>query len=119
MKLLTVFLVPFAGAISSIAQTEKQLDVAAMISKVDAEAILGQPVKDPQSRNGSEGDGYYSRCNYYSELGGKSLVLRVRRDSGKVDAKKEFALVGADNGKLTPVAGLGDRAAIAHCNSTL
>ena len=42
----------------------KQVDVAAVITKADAEAALGEPVKEPQPRNGDGADGYYSRCNY-------------------------------------------------------
>ena len=88
----------------------KQIDVASVITKADAEAALGQAVKDPQPRNGDGSDGYYSRCNYYSETGGKSLVLRVHQASGKIEAKKQFEMLSASTGKIQNVQGLGDRA---------
>lgn len=93
------------------AAAPKQIDVAAVITKADAEATLGAPVKDPQLRNGDGADGYYSRCNYYTEAGGKSLVLRVHQSAGgKIDAKKEFEALRASTGKIESLTGLGDRA---------
>ena len=89
----------------------KQVDVAAVITKADAEAALGEPVKEPQPRNGDGADGYYSRCNYYSERPGKSLVLRVHQSAaGKLDAKKQFEMLSGGNGKIESIGGLGDRA---------
>ena len=89
----------------------KQVDVAAVITKADAEAALGEVVKEPQPRNGDGADGYYSRCNYYSEKPGKSLVLRVHQAAaGKLDAKKQFEMLSGGNGKIESISGLGDRA---------
>ena len=89
----------------------RQVDVAAVITKADAEAALGEPVKEPQPRNGDGADGYYSRCNYYSERPGKSLVLRVHQSAaGKLDAKKQFEMLSGGNGKIESISGLGDRA---------
>jgi hypothetical protein len=89
----------------------KQVDVAAVVTKADAEAALGEPVKDPQPRNGDGADGYYSRCNYYSERPGKSLVLRVHQSSAeKLDAKKQFEMLSSGSGKIENIKGLGDRA---------
>ena len=71
------------------AATEKRIDLAAIISKKDAETALGEAVKDPQARNEEGADGFYSRCNYYSENPGKSLVLRVRQASaGQLDPRE-------------------------------
>ena len=89
----------------------KQIDVSAIITKADAEAALGETVKDSQPRNGDGADGYYSRCNYYTEAGGKSLVLRVHQSAaGKINAKKEFEMLRASTGKIESLSGLGDRA---------
>lgn len=114
MKLLRVtLLVTFALATSALAAGEKRVDVGAVVTKADAEAALGEPVKDAQPRNSDGADGYYSRCNYYAETGKKSLVLRVRQvTNGKLDAKKEFQMVSADTGKLKWIDNLGDRAGI-------
>ena len=93
--------------------TEKRIDLATVITKADAEAVLGEPVKDAQRRNNEAGDGYYSRCNYYAANSRKSLVLRVRQvTNGKLDAKKEFQMVSAGTGKLRWVDNLGDRAGV-------
>jgi hypothetical protein len=89
----------------------RQVDVAAVITKADAEAALGEPVKEPQPRNGDGADGYYSRCNYYSERPGKSLVLRVHQSAaGKLDAKKQFEMLSGGSGKIENIDRLGDRA---------
>ena len=100
-----------AGELHAAVAPAKQVDVAAVITKADAEAALGEPVKEPQPRNGDGADGYYSRCNYYSEKPGKSLVLRVHQSAaGKLDAKKQFEMLSGGNGKIESINGLGDRA---------
>ena len=98
-------------SVHAVAAPAKQIDVAELITKADAEAALGEPVKDPQPRNGDGTDGYYSRCNYYSERPGKSLVLRVHQSAaGKLDTKKQFEMLSGGNGKIESISGLGDRA---------
>ena len=100
-----------SALLQSAAAPAKQVDVAAVITKADAEAALGEPVKEPQPRNGDGADGYYSRCNYYSERPGKSLVLRVHQSAaGKLDAKKQFEMLSGGSGKIESISGLGDRA---------
>jgi hypothetical protein len=102
---------PCAVQLHAAAASAKQVDVAAVVTKADAEAALGEPVKEPQPRNGDGSDGYYSRCNYYSEKPGKSLVLRVHQSAaGKLDAKKQFEMLSGGNGKIESISGLGDRA---------
>jgi hypothetical protein len=92
---------------------QKRIDVAEIITKADAEAALGEAVKDPQARNDEGADGYYSRCNYYSENPGKSLVLRVRQVSaGQFEPKKQLEEMSAGNPKLKPVSGVGEKAAV-------
>ena len=101
----------YSAQLHAAAAPAKQVDVAAVITKADAEAALGEPVKEPQPRNGDGTDGYYSRCNYYSEKPGKSLVLRVHQSSaGKLDAKKQFEMLSGGHGKIEGISGLGDRA---------
>jgi hypothetical protein len=92
---------------------EKRIDLAAVITKADAQTALGEAVKDPQARNDEGADGYYSRCNYYSENPGKSLVLRVRLTSaGQLEPKKQLEDMSAEKNKFKPVTGLGDKAAL-------
>ena len=101
-------------ALSSVCRAEeKRIDLAAVITKADALTALGEPVKDPQARNDEGADGYYSRCNYYSENPGKSLVMRVRLTSaGQLEPKKQLEEMTAEKEKFKPVTGLGDKAAL-------
>ena len=79
---------------------EKRIDLAAIVSKKDAESTLGEAVKDPQPRNEEGADGYYSRCNYYSQNPGRSLVLRVRQASaGQLAPAKQLEELMAGSGE--------------------
>ena len=104
-----------AGALASISSAaENRIDLAALITKVDAQTALGEAVKDPQARSEESADGYYSKCNYYSENPGRSLVLRVRLIStGQLEPKKQLEEMSGekDKDKFKPVTGLGDKAA--------
>ena len=101
------------GFSSRLAAEEKRIDLVAVITKADAHAALGEAVKDPQSRNGDGADGYYSRCNYYSENPGRSIVLRVRQAApGQLEPKQQFEEMSAANQKLKPISGLGEKAAV-------
>ena len=92
---------------------ENQIDLAAIITKADAQNILGEAVKDPQARNDDGADGSYSRCNYYSENPGRSLTLRVRQAGpGQLEPKKQLEEMSAGNEKFKAVNGLGDKAAL-------
>ena len=92
---------------------ENRVDLAAIITKTDAQTALGEPVKDAQARSEEGADGYYSRCNYYSENPGRSLVLRVRlASSGQLEPKRQLEEMSAGNPKFKPIIGLGDKAAI-------
>ncbi|MEY2490608.1 MAG: hypothetical protein QOC70_2550 [Verrucomicrobiota bacterium] len=96
------------------AAPEKRIDLAVIISKKDAESALGEAVNDPQPRNEGGADGYYSRCNYYSQNPGRSLVLRVRQASeGQLTPAKQLEELIAGSGRIKPISGLGDKAALA------
>jgi len=90
---------------------ENRIDLAAIITKADAQSALGEAVKDAQSRNEEGADGYYSRCNYYSENPGRSLLLRIRQASaGQLEPKKQLEEMSAGNNKFKAITGLGDKA---------
>jgi hypothetical protein len=92
---------------------DNRLDLAAVITKADAQTALGEPVKDPQARSEEGADGHYSRCNYYSENPGRSLVLRVRLTSaGQLKPKEQLEEMSGEKDKFKPVTGLGDKAAL-------
>ncbi|PZR70984.1 MAG: hypothetical protein DLM73_16715 [Chthoniobacterales bacterium] len=110
-----------AAAVMAIACTltnlrgaeQKRIDVSAVITRADAEAALGEPVKEPQPRNGEGADGYYSRCNYYSQNPGKSLVLRVRQAAaGQLEPKQQLDALSAGNPRIKPLSGFGDKASL-------
>jgi hypothetical protein len=106
--LLAVSALPFAGR-----GAENRIDLASVITKADAQNALGEAVKDPQARGEEGADGYYARCNYYSENPGRSLVLRIRQAAaGQLEPKKQLEEMTAGNNKFKAVAGLGDKAAI-------
>ncbi|HEY2139770.1 MAG TPA: hypothetical protein VGH00_06810 [Chthoniobacterales bacterium] len=92
---------------------ENKIDLAALVTKADAQNALGEAVKDPQVRSDEGADGSYSHCNYYSENPGKSLVLRVRLAlAGQLDPKKQLEEMSAGNEKFKPVPHLGEKAAL-------
>lgn len=92
---------------------ENRIDLSALITKQDAQTVLGEAVKDPQTRSEDGADGYYSRCNYYSENPGRSLVLRLRLTSaGQLEPKKQLEEMTGEKGQFKPVTGLGDKAAL-------
>jgi len=96
------------------ATEKKQIDLAAIITKADASSALGEPVKDPQSLNEEGADGSYSRCKYYSENPGRSLVLRVRLASAdQLAPAKQLEELMAGDVKIKPLSGFGEKAAVA------
>jgi len=103
-------------AIVLLAQTmfgaENRIDVSAIIDKAEAEAVLGTKVKDPTPRNNQGGDGYYSKCNYYSARPGKTLLIRVYQAAAGYDGRQELDMVTKANAEVKLVSGLGDKAVV-------
>src|SRR6267378_5258375 len=86
-------------------------DVAQIINKAEASAILGEPVKDPSQRSGDGTDGYYSKCNYYSVRRGKALLIRLQVPGpNAIGPQKELQLLAAANGTMEKVSDVGDAA---------
>lgn len=104
--------VVLANGTSSILAAENYIDVAAIINKAEAESVLGVKVKDPTPRNIQGGDGYYSKCNYYSITPGKTLLLRTYQAAAGHDAQKELEMVTKNTISVKPVSGLGDKALV-------
>ncbi|HZR79063.1 MAG TPA: hypothetical protein VFA58_07625 [Chthoniobacterales bacterium] len=100
-----------AGLTSALLAAESRPDVSQIITRNDAAAILGEPVKEPAARSGDGGDGYYSKCNYYTVRRGKSLVIRLQLPGpNAVPPQTELDLIGAANGAMEKVTGIGDSA---------
>jgi hypothetical protein len=97
----------------SLPAAEKLIDISAVLSKTEAEKILGEPVRNPTPLNVHGKDGYYSKCNYYSTKSVRSLLVRVRQASeGSVDPEVEFNQVTGNGVKFKTIDGLGERAAM-------
>ena len=91
-----------------------KIDVPKIVTKSDAEKILGAPVKDAKGRNQNGTDGYYdSEWSYHAIKGGKALIFDVLYAGRKAPphlTQTMFSVLPADGGKSTPITGLGDKA---------
>jgi hypothetical protein len=77
MKINPAVAVLLCVVVHSIAAGDK-IDVSAVVTKSDAEAILGVPVKNAKGRNKEGSDGFYdSEWSYYAVTGDKALVFDV------------------------------------------
>jgi hypothetical protein len=107
-----VLIVICAGVHSAMAGDK--IDVPKVITKSDAEKILGVPVKDAKGRNQNGKGGYYdSEWSYHAIKGDKLLmfdVLYAGRDAPPHLTQTMFSMLPADGSKSTPIDGLGDKA---------
>src|SRR5262249_48636985 len=88
-------------------------DISGVVSRTEAEKILGEPVRNPTPLNVNGKDGYYSKCNYYSSKSARSLLLRVHQGGeGSVDPQTEFNQVTGKGVKFKTIDGLGEKAAV-------
>ena len=108
-RLSGVLLLAVAG---SLGAAEPNVDISTIVDKTAAESVLGGEVKAPTPINIQGTDGYYSKCNYYSAIPGKALILRFYRGPAGSDAGEELDRVKASTGLTKTVSGLGDRAEI-------
>jgi hypothetical protein len=106
-------LIIICAGVRSAAAGEK-IDVRKVITKADAEKILGVPVKDAKGRNQNGADGYYdSEWSYHAIKGDKALifdVLYAGREAPPHLTQTMFSVLPADGGKSTRIDGLGDKA---------
>jgi hypothetical protein len=101
-----------AGARAAMAGDK--VDVPKVITKSDAEKILGVPVKDAKGRNQNGTGGYYdSEWSYHAINGDKWLycdVLYAGREAPPHLTQTMFSVLPADGSKSTHIDGLGDKA---------
>ena len=110
LKMMSGFLLA-TGLTSLVVAADSRPDISKIITKEEATAILGEPVNDPSPRSGNGTDGYYSKCNYYSERRGKSLIIRFQLPGPNAIApQKELELLEAASGPMEKVSGVGDTA---------
>lgn len=102
------------GITNSTLSADARIDVSQIVTKTDAESILGEKVRDPTPRNADGKDGYYSKCNYYGATRQKSLIIRVYQGSaGAIAPQKELELVAASATRpLKPIDDLGKKAQV-------
>ena len=104
-----VSIVVCAGVPSAVAGDK--IDVPKVVTKSDAEKILGVTVKDAKGRNQNGTDGYYdSEWSYHAIKGDKALIFDVLYAGKPGLAATMFSILPADGRKSTPVNGLGDKA---------
>src|SRR6266480_6017467 len=98
----------------SSATAGEKINIPKVVTKSDAEKILGVPVKDAKGRNQNGADGYYgSEWSYHAINGDKALifdVLYAGREAPPHLTQTMFSVLPADGGKSTRVDGLGDKA---------
>jgi hypothetical protein len=88
-----------------------KIDVPKVITKSDAEKILGTSVKNAKGRNQNGTDGYYdSEWSYYAIKGDKALIFDVLYAGKPGLAPTMFSILPADGSKSTPIDGLGEKA---------
>jgi hypothetical protein len=91
-----------------------KIDVPKVITKTDAEKILGVHVKDAKGRNQNGKGGYYdSEWSYHAIEGGEGLyfdVLYAGQDAPAHLTQTMFSVLPADGSKSTRIDGLGDKA---------
>ena len=107
-----ILIIICAGARSAMAGDK--IDVPKVITKSDAEKILGVPVKDAKGHNQNGKGGYYeSEWSYRGIEGDKGVyfdVLYAGRDAPPHLTQTMFSMLPADGSKSTPIDGLGDKA---------
>jgi hypothetical protein len=108
----TILIIGCAGVRFAIAADT--IDVRKVITKSDAEKILGVPVKDAKGHNQNGRGGYYeSEWSYHAINGDKGIyfdVLYAGQDAPPHLTQTMFSMLPADKSKSTPVNGLGDKA---------
>jgi hypothetical protein len=108
----TILIIICTGVRSAMAGDK--IDVPKVVTKSDAEKILGVPVKDAKGRNKPGSGGYYeSEWSYHAIEGDKGLyfdVLYAGRDAPAHLTQTMFSVLPADGSKSTRIDRLGDKA---------
>ena len=112
-KLINLLIVTALVVCAGYAIGGDKIDVPKVITKSDAEKILGVPVKDAKGRNKPGSGGYYeSEWSYHAIEGDKGVyfdVLYAGRDAPPHLTQTMFSMLPADGSKSTPIDGLGDK----------
>src|SRR6266403_5867734 len=113
-KLINLLIVTAIVVCAGCAIAGDKIDVPKVITKSDAEKILGVPVKDAKGRNQNGTGGYYeSEWSYRAIEGDKGVyfdVLYAGRDAPPHLTQTMFSMLPADGSKSTPIDGPGAKA---------
>ena len=113
-KLINLLIVTALVVCAGCAIAGDKIDVPKVITKSDAEKILGVPVRDAKGRNQNGKGGYYdSEWTYHAIEGDKALmfdVLYAGQDAPAHLTQTMFSVLPADGSKSTRIDGLGDKA---------
>lgn len=110
MKTLFLLLSVLVIVTSSLFAAPSPIDVSKIIDKAAAETLLDAKVKASAPRNFRGSDGYYSKCNYYSVVPGKTLVLRVFQAAEGHDPMEQLNVITKSTPAMIEILGLGDKA---------
>ncbi|HSI14207.1 MAG TPA: hypothetical protein VK961_19315 [Chthoniobacter sp.] len=95
-------------------QADEKVDISKVVTKSDAEKILGVAVKDAAGRNQQGKDGYYdSEWSYYATKGDKALVFDFLIGPPGLTTTM-FSVLPPGGGKSTKVEGFGEKAIFYH-----
>jgi hypothetical protein len=96
----------------------EKVDISTVITKAEAEKILGVPVNDPKGKNKEGTDGFYnSAWSYDAAKGDKALMLDLLvagRDAPPNLTKTMFSVFPPGGGESISVDGLGEKAIFYH-----
>ena len=97
---------------SAVCGATAKIDVSQIIDQSTAESALETKVKPAAPQQIEGGEGYYSKCNYYSLTPGKTLVLRFFQAGEKGNVQKELEAMTKNTPALKEISGLGDKAMV-------
>lgn len=110
MKYLFVHLLVGSFLTSFVFAAGNQIDISSIIDRATAESVLEAKTKEALPHNLQGGDGYYSKCNYYSVTPGKTLLLRLYQAADGYNPQEELEVIAKSTPALIEVLGLGDKA---------
>ena len=112
--LIAALFTAVVGLGASTALADEKVDVSAVITKADAEKILGVPVKDARGQNKESKDGFYdSEWSYYAMKGDMALVFDFLVGPPGL-ATTMLSALPTDGGTFTNLEGFGDKAIFYH-----
>jgi hypothetical protein len=120
LLVLSISLVGCGKSSSKASKLPDPLQACDLLTKAEAEAIIGGPVDEPQKNHKEQDDPkhWMSSCNYYSSEKSISTGITIMPHGRKVNGAEAFALYEADlkeglgdDYKMETVGGIGDKSA--------